>query len=277
MNKVGRPRLYATDAERQTACRARKRAALLDQIPVVHGECYSLYCGDAVTLVPLLSGYDHCITDPPYEAQAHTATRRTRAVLEGRTPYAEIDFAPITPTQRRLFGTLRCRWVLAFCQVEAVGTYETLFGRTKYKRACTWVKHDSAPQFTGDRPAQGTESIACAWLAPGRSAWNGGGKRGVYHYGIRDGESRLHPTQKPIGLMRELVRDFTQPGDVVLDPFMGSATTGKACLLEGRRFIGIEHDAGYFYSACQRLEATARQGQLFAVPGRVQQRALLAL
>jgi site-specific DNA-methyltransferase (adenine-specific) len=276
MPKTGRPRLYPTNAERQTAYRARKRAKVLEQIPQVHGEGYSVYQGDALVIVPLLGAYDHVIADPPYDAQVHTVARRTRAVLEGRTPYAEIPFAPITAVQRRFFTRITCQWVLIFCQIEAAGTYEGLFGRQQYKRTCTWVKDDSTPQFTGDRPAQGTEHLVCAWLAPGRSAWNGGGKRGVYHYPVRDREQRVHPTQKPLALMRELVRDFTQPGDVVCDPFMGAATTGVASLELGRRFVGIEIDPGYFATACARLEATARQGQLFAPPPRWRQGGLFA-
>jgi site-specific DNA-methyltransferase (adenine-specific) len=274
MTKVGRPRIFATNAERQAHYRRKKRAAVLDQIPVVCGEGYSLYSGDAVTLVPLIGPYDHCITDPPYEADAHTRMRRTRAVLEGRQVNAGVDFAPVTEVQRRLLAQLRCQWILIFCQAEAIARYQALLG-AKYKRALVWDKPDSSPQFTGDRPAMGYESLVCAWGQPGRSHWNAGGKRSVYRHGIRDVDVRLHPTQKPLPLMRELVRDFTQPGDVVLDPFMGSGSTGVACIEEGRRFVGIEWDARYFRLACERLAATARQGQLFPVPDRRQQMALL--
>jgi site-specific DNA-methyltransferase (adenine-specific) len=241
MTTVGRPRLFATNAERQAAYRLRKRADVLHQIPQVHGEGYTLYQGDAVTLVPLLTGYDHCIADPPYEQEAQVRTRRTRAYLDRRAPYAAIDFAPITEAQRRLFGQLTCGWILIFCQTEAVAAYRAVLG-TKYLRPLIWQKPDSCPQFTGDRPGLGYEQLVCAWGKPGRSSWNSGGKRGVYTHYVHDGEPRLSPTQKPLPLMRELLRDFTQPDDVVLDPFMGSGSTGVACLLEGRRFVGIEWD-----------------------------------
>ena len=271
---VGRSRNYATNAEKQAAYRARKRMTVLNQIPVVHGEGYTLYQGDAVALVPLVGAYDHCITDPPYEQDAHTRMRRTRAVLEERQVNAGVDFAPVTEVQRRLFGQLRCGWILIFCQAEAIARYQALLG-ANYKRPLVWVKPDSAPQFTGDRPAMGYESIVCAWGQPGRCRWQAGGKRGIYTRLIRDNEPRLHPTQKPLALMRELVRDFTQPGEVVLDPFMGSATTGVACLLEGRRFVGIEQDPGYFAMACDRLATAANQGRLFAATPAPRQAALL--
>ena len=63
-----------------------------------------------------------------------------------------------------------------------------------------------------------------------------------------------HPTQKPLALMEFLVRSYTNEKDVVIDPFMGSGTTGLACVKTGRAFIGIERKKEYFDIACQRLE-----------------------
>ena len=68
---------------------------------------------------------------------------------------------------------------------------------------------------------------------------------------------RLHPTQKPLTLMQWLVQSYTNPGDLVLDPFMGSGSTGAACLKMGRRFIGIELEAAYFSQAQARLRDLA--------------------
>jgi len=69
-----------------------------------------------------------------------------------------------------------------------------------------------------------------------------------------------HPTVKPTALMRYLCRLVTPPGGVVLDPFMGSGSTGKAAMLEGFQFIGIERDAEYFEIATNRIAvATPRQ------------------
>lgn len=65
---------------------------------------------------------------------------------------------------------------------------------------------------------------------------------------------KLHPTQKPLELMRYMVRTYSNPGDIVLDPFMGSGTTAVACVLEKRNFIGFEMDEEYFNSANKRLQ-----------------------
>ena len=72
-------------------------------------------------------------------------------------------------------------------------------------------------------------------------------------------ERGLHPTQKPVPLLAWLIRTYTDAGDVVLDPFMGSGSTGVACVQEGRRFIGIEREDKYFEVAKKRIEE-ARKG-----------------
>lgn len=72
---------------------------------------------------------------------------------------------------------------------------------------------------------------------------------------------RLHPTQKPVKLLEYLVRTYTDPGETVLDNCMGSGGTGVACVNTGRRFIGMEMDAGYFEIARNRIEEAAHGGK----------------
>ena len=74
--------------------------------------------------------------------------------------------------------------------------------------------------------------------------------------------SNIHPTQKPISLMKAVLAYFPEC-ETILDPFMGSGTTGFAAVTMGRKFIGIERDTGYFDIACKRIEQAQRQGQLF--------------
>jgi hypothetical protein len=91
----------------------------------------------------------------------------------------------------------------------------------------------------------------------GRKVWNGGGRAAIWRHLVERGEKE-HPTQKPVTLMHELVELFTQPEHVILDPFMGSGTTGVAALRTGRAFIGIERDERYFEIACSRLRQGVR-------------------
>lgn len=253
--------------------------------PVIIGDA-TLYLGDCLEILPLVGNVQHVITDPPYEKEAHTKGRRLSGKKTGRArtlEYGELDFGSITDEIRRNVSSLCVKasdgWFIAFCQAEAVQAWREAHehGGAKYKRACVWIKPDGAPQFTGDRPGMGYESIVASWCGQGRSKWNGGGRHGVFHHPHRDNNfPKEHMTQKPIALMVELIQLFTASEDIVLDPFMGSATTGVAAIQLGRKFIGIERDERYFEVACKRIERAVSQGQLFAQerPKQVQEQLL---
>lgn len=229
-----------------------------------HGSCLDPFTGLCSLTT---SSVDHVITDPPYEPEAHTKQRRVRS---GAGVKAEpLPFAPMTKATRYAsaaeMARVTRRWVIVFCQVEAVSEWiaAMTFAGLAYKRTAIWVKPDSTPQFTGDRPGSGYESIVCAHK-PGRSRWNGGGRRGVYTFGKFDPDRYGHPTQKPIALMEALVRDFTDPGDTICDPFAGSGTTGVAALRNGRQFVGWEMNEDYHRAASARLSLAREQRNLFA-------------
>lgn len=247
----------------------------------VIGHC-ELYLGDCLEVLPLIERAEgpllgeptvHVITDPPYEAEAHTHGRRLlgKQTNGKRTvEYGALDFGCITEETRRKVSALcveRCSgWFLAFCQAEAVASWRDahLDAGAVYKRAMVWIKPDGAPQFTGDRPGMGYESIVASWCGGGRSSWNGGGRHGVFRHPHRDDNNKkLHPTQKPIALMKELVTLFSRKDDLVIDPFMGSGTTGVACAKTDRRFIGIELDEKHFETACKRIDDAYRQADMF--------------
>jgi site-specific DNA-methyltransferase (adenine-specific) len=221
----------------------------------------TIWLGDCREILPSLGPVDHVITDPPYEAEAHTSARRLNADHDIRE--YEIAFSAITEDTRdvvaREFGRLATGWVLVFCQSEAIGLWRAALtkGGCEWRRAQAWVKPDSAPQFTGDRPAVGFECIATAWAGKGKSTWNGGGRRGVYQHCVNNfgrlTNGRPHPTMKPEPLMAELIELFTDPGDLILDPFMGSGTTLVAAKRLGRRAIGIELSEKYCEIAAKRL------------------------
>jgi DNA modification methylase len=78
-----------------------------------------------------------------------------------------------------------------------------------------------------------------------------------------NGKKEAHPTQMNVLLVAEPIRCSSEPGDLVLDPFLGSGTTGVACAQLGRKFIGIELERRYFDIACERIENAQRQGQMF--------------
>lgn len=219
-----------------------------DGIVLYHGDCREVLAG--------LEAVDHVITDPPYEAEAHTMQRRCRDVLEGRARAASIGFDAMTAANRQTAGAHFARlargWILVFCQVEAAMLWRGALAPAKYLRTQIWRKPDGAPQFTGDRPGMGYESIVTCWAGQGRPHWNGGGRHGVYeHMTVKGSE---HQTPKPEALMRELVALFTDPGELVIDPFAGSGTTLRACKDLHRRCIGVEINERYCEIAARRLD-----------------------
>jgi DNA modification methylase len=89
-----------------------------------------------------------------------------------------------------------------------------------------------------------------------RHMWNGMLRKGQEERGE-------HPTQKPLGVMKWAIGHIPEPANTILDPFMGSGTTGVAAVQMGRDFIGIEREPKYFDIACRRIEQAQRQGDLF--------------
>lgn len=225
---------------------------------------------------------DHVITDPPYEAEAHTKQRRVKR-SGGVMKVEPLSFHPITDDQRRAvaaqFGRIARRWVIVFCQVEAVHLWSEALeaGGLTVRRVGVWVKPDGMPQYSGDRPGMGYESIVIAHQ-PGRSRWNGGGKHGVWivpKMGAADQIRTGHETQKPLALMEALIRDFTDPGETILDPFAGSGTTGVACKRLGRAFIGWERDPKYHAIAERRIRDAKEQLEIGMASTKAKQEALL--
>jgi hypothetical protein len=238
---------------------------------------------------------DCTITDPPYSEHVHARHRvgrtklpdETRRVKEGGrrsrpgSRAKQLGFEHLTEALRertaRELGRLTKRWCLVFSDEESGHLWRGALEAAKlpHIRSGAWVKIGSAPQFTGDRPASGFEVIEIAH-PKGRKRWNGGGSHAVWtdpivldRAGHGSGE-RLHTTQKPLSLMLKLVDLFTDPDDLVFDPFCGSGTTGAACVRLGRRFIGIEQDAEYAKVSIDRIAAevegislqAARAGQI---------------
>jgi len=243
------------------------------------GMTWTLHLGDCLAPDGLASladdSVDVCVTDPPYEAEAHTEQRRQKGkstTVSGNVDaYREVKIAPltfdaITDEQRvevacHIARVCRKR-AIVFCQAEAVSAWKAAFNATSmpYRRALPWIKPDAMPSLHGRWPGQGYESIVLA-QKPSAPACPIGGKARVYTM-TRDpslyrrggaSSSAAHPTTKPLALMLEILSDFTDPNDLILDPFAGSGTTGVAALQLGRRFIGWEMNAEYHAIATRRL------------------------
>lgn len=250
---------------------------------IATGPGWELRLGDCIAGMRELAddSVDVVITDPPYEAEAHTLGRRQKGKTRkpgGGEQFREVldsslTFNAITKHQRTEVATQIARvsraWGLVFCQSEAIDAWRTALeaGGMHYRRSVPWVKPDAMPSLHGRWPGQSYESWLAAsnhnepdWEAIVLASQRGaqpcpvGGKAVEYRF-ARDyhPHGAPHETTKPLALMLKLVEHFTKPGDLVLDAFTGSATTGIACLKLGRRFLGFELSRDYFDIACRRL------------------------
>src|SRR5262252_963213 len=228
-------------------------------------------CLDAVSGLASLAdaSVDHVITDPPYDEQTHSRGGNVRR-YDGGPQIAALTFAALEPGLIPAIAGHLCRvtrrWIVVFVAVRRIESWAAALedAGAKVPRVMAWVKPDASPQFSGDRPGHGFESVILAHRV-GRTRWNGGGKKGVYVVPRMDFMSgHHHPTQKPLALMSALVADFTDRGELICDPFAGSGTTGVAAIRGGRRFIGWERDAQYAETARRRLADAREQLSLFA-------------
>jgi len=259
------------------------------------GPC-DLYLGDAANILHYhlqrdgsYEPIDHLIMDPPYDEEAHKQYRPRRNKRGGAGDRQQLDFASLDETMRRKTCAAAKRmvqgWLIAFCQTEQVSFWRDDIESEglKYKSPMVWVKPDATPKMNGQGPAIGYESMVTAWCGSGYAKWNAGGKRGVYthltnsatrgDYNVRDAKDQpvKHATEKPLLLMRELITDFTEHGQLILDPFAGSGTTGVAAVQLGRRCILIEQNPLYFEMCCQRVTNALKQVDMFIPPVKLNQ------
>ncbi len=210
------------------------------------GDCI-LINADCLEVLPQLGWVDAVVTDPPYgigfvsppATAAHSTGKATIAPIVG-------DDAPFDP---RPF----LRWPCV------------LFGADHFLESLpaggvfhVWDKHCGR---AGNDNFSDAELFWTSWTKKRevfRYLWKGFQQEGV-------GVKRDHPTQKPVPLMAFCV-GMVRDAETVLDPYMGSGTTGVACVNLGRKFIGIEIEPKYFDIACRRIEEAYRQPRLFAEP-----------
>lgn len=223
----------------------------------------TLYLGDCRDLLPQLGPVDAVLTDPPYGMNA------TGAAMRGGGTWAAAARRPARPAW---WGNDALRWddeapaiVAALPSLAPLGCIiwgGQFFDLPPARGWLVWNK--IVRNFTS-----GECELAWSSLEQPVRAFD-------YGHGQLANEGKQHPTQKPVPLMAWCL-GFIPPAAVVLDPFMGSGTTGVAALRLGRRFIGCEIDPAYFEIACRRIEAAARQPSLIpeAPPPAAVQKALL--
>lgn len=216
---------------------------------------HRLYLGDCGEILPLLPKPDAVITDPPYGIGW-----KPRVNHQDQPWVDEINF----DIRSIVIGRFNIVWGGQYFADKLPVAEGWL----------TWCKRPIDFNFSNDNRSYATTELA--WRDWGKAkfmslVWDGGMRAGN-----ADNRSFCHPSQKPIEIMEWCVKQLPDDAKLVCDPFMGSGTTGVACVKLGRRFIGIEMEPEYFDIACRRIEEACRQPDLFAPePTKVEQLALI--
>ncbi len=224
----------------------------------VIGDC-TLWLGDCREIMPMVGKVDAVITDPPYSANTHEMAKTNKGKGHGSklVTFEALGAGEFAEVVDLCLGAAR-GWVVMTCDYQHAADFVR---HEKFIRLGAWVKPNPMPQVSADRPGQGFETVLILHSGGVAKAWNRGGGSGVWTVPVHSGAEV--PTQKPLRLLSAFVTDFTAPGQVILDPFLGSGTTAVAAMKYGRRCIGIEANEDHFDIACRRIEAAYAQPDLF--------------
>jgi DNA modification methylase len=215
----------------------------------------TLYLGDCMDILPTLPKVDAVITDPPYLIHAGKGGgafgNRSHLVDTGGFTDDGVNYEFLCNFEN---------WFVFCSRLQLPDLLEIATKKQRWN-LITWAKPNPVPTCNNK------------YLPDVEYVVHGFGKGGL-HGEMKDKQSFFlensgqkitsHPNEKPILLMEKLVRLGALDEEIILDPFMGSGTTGVAAIQLGRKFIGIERESKYFDIACKRIEQAVAQGQLFA-------------
>ena len=200
---------------------------------------------DCRDVLPVLPKVDAVVTDPPYGIAA-----AANGTIGGKGKVAAKDYGAQAWDLEVIAPEL-------LAAVRAAGRWNIIFGGNYYDcpPASCWLVWDKENTGTFADCELAWTNLPKA-VRRIRYMWNGMLRA--------NGETRGdHPTQKPIGVMKWCIGHLPDNAQTILDPFMGSGTTGVAAVQMGRDFIGVEREPKYFDIACKRIEQAQRQGDLF--------------
>lgn len=235
-------------------------------------QLYNADCMDILKTIPDNS-IDLVLTDPPYNISSKRKLFRSNSTLEpisydfGEWDY-NFDPIPFLNEVKRVlneYGNL-----VVWTSEQLFPTYRNWCGENLHpKQLLVWVKENPVPQFSMLGYRQATE--IAFWASKGKITKDNPNfifqtqseMTNVFYAPVVSGRERVdHPTQKPLSIFTQLVNTHCKKGGMVLDPFMGSGTTGVACVDTGRNFIGIELSEKYFNIAKQRIDNSEHMSKL---------------
>lgn len=214
-------------------------------------ELNKIYCGDCLDLMKEMedNSVDLVLTDPPYGIGECGAKNHTREGACDPTYYMIKDWDFVKPSADY------------FEELQRISKNQIIFGGNYFANilpaSSCWLVWDK------DNSGDFADCELC-WTSFKTAVrkykwrWNG-----MLQEDMKRKEKREHPTQKPEKLIRKIIEDYSEEGQTIFDPFLGSGTTAVACINTGRNFIGIEKDADYFEIAQKRIKEAQGQTRLF--------------
>ncbi len=244
--------------------------SVADPVILANGRA-TLYLGDCRDILPTLGKVDACVTDPPYGNANHDGDWNAR--LNEHRGLENQPIANDTPDAMREVVDVALRHIAALMPKEASAcccfcggggprpVFAWLAERMdrdglQFFHSLVWDKRNPG---LGQRYRRQHEMIMVAHKAGGRICWNSDDRLVPNILSQMPPRVRQHPNEKPLKLISGLVETHSNIDDTILDPFMGSGTTGLAAVKLGRRFIGVEIDPKYFDIACRRIDDASRQ------------------
>lgn len=240
----------------------------------------TLYCGDALEILPTLGKVDAVVTDPPYSSGGMYRSDRSKGTdtkyqLAKETLRTYAAFSGDNRDQRTFEKW--CAWWSKQC-LEITNDHGGLISFIDWRNLTSlvdavqvagWTYAGLTPWHKGidQRPIKGwfrlnVEYMVWATKGPIKKGHTAEGEcwDGIFYHRI-NGHEKLHQTGKPLDLLEDVIQ-IRPEWNIYLDPFMGSGTTGAACVKFDKQFIGIEMTKEYFDVACERIYQTQAQGRL---------------
>jgi site-specific DNA-methyltransferase (adenine-specific) len=226
---------------------------------VTIGDC-RLACGDCLEILPEIEGVDAVVTDPPYGIN-------TKSDGNGKlSPWGDLCNSAFWYREwielcRASLKSTGCLW--SFLNWRSMVTFQkaSCDARWPIESLLVWDKEWIGPG--GPRGLRPSYELVALW---GREdfAIENRGLPDIQRFKWSSQKPNGHPAEKPIALMSWLIKHSTDSGGLVLDPFMGSGTSGAASVRDGRAYVGIEQDRKFFDIACRRIEEAVNSQPLFA-------------
>jgi len=224
----------------------------------------NLWNGDCIEFMKGLkdNSVDCVITDPPYLIDYKTNYRKDKnhdfcsVIKNDNNPEL------ISSVVKELYRIMKDNTAgYMFCNCDKIDFFKMEIEKYfKIKNIIIWVKNNWT---AGDLKAQfGKQYEMIILFNKGRKCFNGKRLTDVWNFDRVSGNKQLHQNEKPIDLIKQCILKHSNEGDVILDCFMGSGTTGVACLETNRSFIGMELDKKYFDICENRIKEKQSQSKL---------------